>query len=178
MVKKEAKEKRSCKDEALFWLEYGDRTEREMVKHLQKKGYEEREIAECMAFLVDLSFIDDKRYTLKFVESSMEKGRGPLRIRHELQEKGIAGGTADEAIAELYDRVTEREIALEVAEKALRSIQRSSGLWDEEEEPEYDDWGNSIRPKLSEKDKAKIARKLAAAGFSSGAAYDAINRLK
>ena len=31
LVKKEAKEKRSCKDEALFWLEYGDRTEKEMV---------------------------------------------------------------------------------------------------------------------------------------------------
>jgi len=159
MVKKEAKEKRSCKDEALFWLEYGDRTEKEMVQHLKKKGYDEREIAECMAFLVDLSFIDDNRYALKFVEVSMEKGRGPMRIRHELQEKGIAGGIADEAIAALYDRATERELALELAEKALRGMDRSE-------------------ERLSDKDKAKIARKLAAAGFSAGATYDAIGRLK
>ena len=176
LVKKEAKEKRSCKDEALFWLEYGDRTEKEMVQHLKKKDYDEREIAECMAFLVDLSFIDDRRYALKFVEVSMEKVRGPLRIRHELAEKGIAGAVAEEALAELYDRQTEREIALEVAEKAYRAIQRD---WDlSEEEQEYDDWGNPILPKLSEKEKAKIARKLATAGFSSGATYDAINRLK
>ncbi|MBO5666127.1 MAG: regulatory protein RecX [Firmicutes bacterium] len=160
MEKMVVKEKRSCKDEALFWLEYGDRTEREMVQHLKKKGYEEREIAECMAFLVDLSFIDDQRYALKFVEISMEKGRGPIRIRHELQEKGIAGGVADEVIRDLYDRQTERELALELAEKALRSLDL---------EPEE---------RLSEKDKAKIARKLATAGFSAGAAYDAINRLK
>ena len=159
LVKKEAKEKRSCKDEALFWLEYGDRTEKEMVQHLKKKGYDEREIAECMAFLVDLSFIDDNRYALKFVEVSMEKGRGPIRIRHELQEKGVAGGIADEAIATIYDRTTERELALELAEKALRGMDRSE-------------------ERLSDKDKAKIARKLAAAGFSAGATYDAIGRLK
>ena len=156
---KEKKEKRSCKDEALFWLEYGDRTEKEMVQHLKKKGYDEREIAECMAFLVDLSFIDDNRYALKFVEVSMEKGRGPIRIRHELQEKGVAGGIADEAIATIYDRTTERELALELAEKALRGMDRSE-------------------ERLSDKDKAKIARKLAAAGFSAGATYDAIGRLK
>ena len=82
----------------------------------------------------------------------------------------------EEALAELYDRQTEREIALAVAEKAFRAIQRD---WDlSEEEQEYDDWGNPILPKLSDKEKAKIARKLATAGFSSGATYDAINRLK
>ncbi|MBR7148977.1 MAG: RecX family transcriptional regulator [Firmicutes bacterium] len=168
---KEKKEKRSCKDEALFWLEYGDRTEREMVQHLKKKDYDEREIAECMAFLVDLSFIDDRRYALRFVEISMEKRRGPLRIRHELQEKGIAGEVVDEAMNALYDRATEREIALEVAEKALRKV-------DDSGEEELDDWGNPVRQRLSDKDKAKILRKLATAGFSAGAAYDAIGRLK
>ena len=161
MVKgKEKKEKPSCKDQALFWLEYGNRTETEMVRYLQKKDYDEREIAECMAFLVDLSLIDDKRYAMRFVEMSMEKGRGPLRIRHELAEKGIAGAIADEAIAELYDRGTEREIALALVEKAFRNLELPEG------------------ERLSEKDKAKILRKLATAGFSSGAAYDAINRLK
>ena len=161
MVKgKEKKEKPSCKDQALFWLEYGNRTETEMVRYLQKKDYDEREIAECMAFLVDLSLIDDKRYAFRFVEVSMEKGRGPLRIRHELAEKGIAGAIVDEAIAELYDRGTEREIALALAEKAFRNLELPEG------------------ERLSEKDKAKILRKLATAGFSSGAAYDAINRLK
>ena len=139
MVKgKEKKEKPSCKDQALFWLEYGNRTEWEMVRYLQKKDYDEREIAECMAFLVDLSLIDDKRYALRFVEGSMEKGRGPLRIRHELAEKGIAGAIADEAIAELYDRGTEREIALALAEKAFRNLELPEG------------------ERLSEKDKAKI----------------------
>ena len=157
---KEKKEKRSCKDEALFWLEYGDRTEKEMVQHLKKKDYDEREIAECIAFLVDLSFIDDRRYALRFVEISMEKRRGPLRIRHELQEKGVAGGIADEAIATVYDRTTERELALELAKKTFRTMDL---------DPEE---------RLAEKDKAKIARKLAAAGFSAGAAYDAIGRLK
>ncbi|MBR7148980.1 MAG: RecX family transcriptional regulator [Firmicutes bacterium] len=171
VVKKTEKEKRSCKEEALFWLEYGDRTEKEMVQHLKKKGYDEREIAECMAFLVDLSFIDDRRYALKFVEISMEKRRGPLRVRHELQEKGITGEIVDEAIANGYDRTTERELALELAEKALRKV-------DDSGEEELDDWGNPVRQKLSDKDKAKILRKLAAAGFSAGAAYDAIGRLK
>ena len=168
---------KSCKDQALFWLEYGNRTEKEMVRYLQKKGYNEREIAECMAFLVDLSLIDDKRYALRFVEVSMEKGRGPLRIRHELSEKGIAGALIDEALETLYDRSTEREIALKVAEKALRSVENASAAVEDGEE-EFDDWGNPVRPKLSEKDKAKIMRKLATAGFSSGAAYEAINRLK
>ncbi|MBQ4505364.1 MAG: RecX family transcriptional regulator, partial [Firmicutes bacterium] len=58
-----------------------------------------------------------------------------------------------------YDRATERELALELAEKALRGMDRSE-------------------ERLSDKDKAKIARKLAAAGFSAGATYDAIGRLK
>lgn len=164
MEVKEKKNQRGCKDEAMFWLEYGDRTEKEMVQHLRKKGYEEWEIAECMEFLIECSFIDDERYALKFVGSSMEKGRGPVRIRHELQEKGIPAEIAEEAVRTVYDRTTEKEIAWEVAQKAAWIV--LSGR-----EP------GEKSPALTEKEKAKIARKLASAGFSAGAAYDAIHRL-
>lgn len=170
--------KRSCREEALFWLEYGDRTEREMARRLQQKGYDERQVAETMAFLLEFSFLDDRRYAVKFVESAMERGRGPLRIRHELGEKGIPGELTEQALEQLYDGDAQREIALSVAEKALRSIggayEDGANGADVEDETGEDE---KVR-RLSEKDKAKIARRLAAAGFSAGAAYDAIRRLK
>lgn len=165
MEVKEKKNRRSCKDEALFWLEYGDRTEKEMVQRLRKKGYDEREIAQTMAFLTEYSFLDDARYARKFVEMSKEKGHGPIRIRRELQEKGVTSSAADLAMEEGYHRETERQIAMGIAEKALRSL---CGGMDEEESGAY---------RLSEKDKMKIARRLAAAGFSAQTAYDVIRRL-
>lgn len=184
---KEKKNRRSCRDDALFWLEYGDRTEKEMVQRLKKKGYSEREIAETMEFLKEYSLMDDERYALKFVEMAMEKGRGPLRIRHQLQEKGISSAVADAAISQLYDRTTEREIALRVAEKAMRVVcgDFGGGFGDSDD---LDDPNGNLRGemdesrkparRLTEKERMKIARRLAAAGFSAQAAFDAINRLK
>jgi len=166
MEVKEKKSRRSCRDEALFWLEYGDRTEKEMAQRLRKKEYEEREIAETMAFLVEYSFLDGARYARKFVEMSMEKGRGPIRVRQELREKGVAQALVDQTLDQLYDRETEREIAMQVAQKALRSV--CGGLVEDDD----DAW------KLSEKDKMKIVRRLATAGFSAQTAYDIVRRLK
>lgn len=152
---------KSCQEEALCRLEYGDRTEKEMVRRLTQKGYDEREIAETMAFLVELQFIDDRRYSMKFVETAMEKGRGPQRIRYELKEKGVSSALIEEAMEALYDRDAEKEMALQAAEKALRTM----GI-------------EAPAERLSERDKAKIARRLASAGFSASATYGAISRLK
>lgn len=147
----------------MFLLKYGDKTEKEMAQRLKKKGYCEREIAKTMAFLLEYSFLDDARYAKGFVEASMEKGRGPLRIRQELREKGIPPSLADEAMEELYDEKTEQEIAQRVVEKALRAFQNQ----------EQGEGACS----LSEKDKMKILRRLASAGFSARISYDALRRL-
>ena len=160
----EKKNQRACKDEAMFWLEYGDRTEKEVVQHLRKKGYEEREIAECMEFLIECSFIDDERYALKFVESSMEKGRGPVRIRHELQEKGVPAEIAEGEVRGVQEGTREGGGGGGGARREGWVVLPGGEAGEES-------------PTLTEKEKAKIARKLASAGFSAGAAYDAIHRL-
>lgn len=149
--------KRTAKDEAMRYLEYRSHTASEVRSHLKKKEFPEDEIDECMEFLLDCHFIDDEEYCRRFIEYSMEKGRGPQRIRQELNQKGVSGELISIGMDELYDSETQRETALRQAEKAL---------------------GAPGEEGFTEKELAKAARRLAGQGFSQSIVYDVLGRLR
>jgi len=49
---------------ALKYITMQDRTRRQMKIYLQKKGYNENEINECIRKLVDYNYLNDRRYAL------------------------------------------------------------------------------------------------------------------
>lgn len=158
---------KSARDAALDYLKRRERTAAEVKKHLTEKEYPPEEIQEAVSVLREYHYIDDARYCRAYLNYAMEKGRGPLRVRQELADKGVDKELARAAIEEAYDREAERALALQEARKAL-------GILAEDGENGED--GDGRRPE--EKDLARIARRLTAKGFSNSTIYDTIGKLK
>lgn len=102
----------NAKDYALHLLTVQDRTEAELYRKLQQKGFEEAEIAPVMAFCVEYQFLDDARYAARFCRDAMQlRHFGKLRIRQELRRRGVS----DALITQTLDDVEtdESETVLE-----------------------------------------------------------------
>jgi regulatory protein len=72
----------------------------EMTERLLRKGYGAEAVAAAVASLVQEGFLREERYAEQFVSRHAGKGRGPVRIRMELREKGVDGEAIDQALAE------------------------------------------------------------------------------
>lgn len=89
----------SPKDAAAKIIAVKDRTEKELIDKLSEKGYDEKEIAEAMAFAVEYGYIDDRAYTKKYISDGINvRNHGFGRIRTELLRRGIDRCLADEEI--------------------------------------------------------------------------------
>ena len=114
----------------------------ELRRKLQGKGYPDSVVDFVVARLVSTRLVSDDRFTSSFVHHHAQRGQGPIRIRAELRQQGIA----DEAI----------ESALENAEidwvVQVQAVRRRK-------------FGGSLPGSLPER--AKQARFLQYRGFSS-----------
>lgn len=105
-----------AKQVAYRMLSYRDRSTKEIETKLQQKGYSEEVVAQVLAFLREANYLDDDRFASQWVRSRTERRQlGPLRLKRELQEKGIAPESAAEAIEQFSreaDPVAPAEAAL------------------------------------------------------------------
>jgi len=77
--------------------EYG---QGELVKKLADKGFD-RDIAEqCVATLAAEGLQSDTRFAESFVQSRVNQGKGPVRIRLDLGQRGIADAAIEIALEE------------------------------------------------------------------------------
>jgi SOS response regulatory protein OraA/RecX len=143
------------------------RTAFEVRKHLRDKEYSTDEIEEAVSELIELKYLDDYQFALRYYEYNREKKRGTKRAERELAEKGVDKDTIRNAKEDfLYEqKVDEYEDALAVARK---EVFVPSDIYGEAETvKELDD-------KLS----AKIARKLESKGFSRGDIFRVLDNLR
>ena len=68
-------------------------------------GYEqlERVIDDVLEQLVQDRLLDDRRFAESFVRSRISRGNGPVKIRHELLERGVATELIDDYLDESFD---------------------------------------------------------------------------
>lgn len=145
--------KKDCRDAALRYLEHREHSKQEVRSHLVSKGFLEDEIEEELKYLEEFHYVDDARYCRNYIDYGIRKGRGPVRLRYELTEKGVDSRLIQELLVECFDRDTEKAAAVKVAEKLLTSAP-------------------------DEKTLAKIGRKLASLGYHTEIIYDLIGRLR
>jgi regulatory protein len=89
-----------------------------MTRRLLGKGYPAEEVERAVADLVADGSIDDRRMAQALARSaSVVKGRGRLRIRRDLEARGISQAAAREATAALSDADELQTIARLVARK-------------------------------------------------------------
>ena len=138
-----SKDRKTALEAASAYLASRMRTVQEVRKRLRDKEYDAEETEEAVRELIDLGYLDDYAYAMRYYEYSRDKRRGSLRALRELLEKGVSEETAKNAKEDFIysNKVDEFADALALA---LR----------DSEDKEIDD-------RLI----AKIARKLESRGF-------------
>lgn len=75
--------------------EYG---QQELCKKLTEAGFDEKTAAAAVDRLTRDGLQDDRRFTESFLKSRANQGKGPVRVRMELEQRGISGSMLDEAL--------------------------------------------------------------------------------
>ncbi len=144
------------RESASYYLSFKPRTRAQVVKHLSEKGFDEEEIEQTVKELEEYHYIDDLQFAVMFAEMGFDKGRGEMRIRRELAEKGVSSDVADAAFYELKDEERIPDPYEKALEIGMQTVMNSTpaDTWEEKQ-----------------KLQAKVARKLAARGFSGDVIY-------
>ena len=72
----------------------------ELVKKLADKGYKRSVVEDEVARLGDEGLQSDSRFAESFVQSRINQGKGPVRIRADLTQRGIREGVVESALEE------------------------------------------------------------------------------
>ena len=70
----------------------------ELIRKLADKGYDRNVAEQAVATLAAEGLQSDQRFAESFVQSRINQGKGPVRIRIDLGQRGIADAVIDEAI--------------------------------------------------------------------------------
>lgn len=150
-------EEKSAFNAALQYLNFKNRTEKEIREHLKKKGYTECAVEKAVEKLKGYAFVDDQRYILQFVkDKSTFSPQGTLRIRGDLEKKGIP----KEQILPLLEEHYPRELQLEKAKALVEKM-----------EPSYEKFPQSQKWE-------KIGNRLMSKGYTPDVVREALDRLK
>lgn len=149
------------RERAVSYLNVKPRTRQQVMVYLRNKGFQEEDILEAVRELEEYHYIDDLSYSRMYFQYGFEKGRGVVRIKRELSEKGVDSHVIEAAYDELEDVPDQYEVASEIAAGMTAGVD-----W---EQMGYED---------ARRLQAKIGRRLMTRGFSSDIVYKVINRLK
>lgn len=104
---------------ALRVLTYRPRSEAEMRQRLERKGFNPAVTDRTLATLARLQLLDDRDFAQSWVTA--RTGRGRIRLRQELRQKGISRDLAEEVLTTGLSADDEFAAAWQVAERAVRS---------------------------------------------------------
>ena len=75
---------------AMNWLARRDYAREELARRLSRRFGEQPALGETLDWLEAQGFLDEARFAEVFVRNRIERGQGPLRIRRELEQRGVA----------------------------------------------------------------------------------------
>lgn len=104
---------------ALCCLDRSARTEAEIVRALEQRGYVRPCVQAVAARLVENRLLDDKRYAQRMAERHASRPVGAYAIQRKLRAKGISEENA-EAAMQIFDERQQREAAREAANGLIR----------------------------------------------------------
>ena len=89
-----------ARKKAMDYLARREHGQGELLKKLTRFGFESEVAADAIADLIADGLQSDQRFTEAFVRSRINQGKGPGRIRADLNQRGIAAALVDEALTE------------------------------------------------------------------------------
>jgi len=93
----EPKEIRRKAMDYLARREYG---KGELIAKLEAAGYVAELVFDEVCRLAEEGLQSDTRFAESFVQSRINQGKGPVRVRQELKERGVSAAAVDDAIEE------------------------------------------------------------------------------
>jgi len=114
-------EKLKAIDVSLNYLSYRNRSTKEIVDKLKKKGFEDHIIENTLDYLKHYNLIDDYQFSKSFMKDKIKLNKyGPERIKFELYRRGIPKEIVEEVIRE-YENGYEYSLAYDLATKKIKS---------------------------------------------------------
>lgn len=89
----------SCRHKAMNYLARREHSRAELSRKLQASGFDLDEIETTLDQLTADSLLDDLRYAESYTRSRINRGFGPIRIQHELCERGVSKVIAEEVLS-------------------------------------------------------------------------------
>lgn len=78
-----------------------EHSRRELLDKLALRGFQRDEVEPVIEALAAQNWQNDERYAECYIRQRIASGYGPIRIRYELQQRGIENGDLDEQAEEL-----------------------------------------------------------------------------
>lgn len=119
---------KKAKAYCLRLLKYRQKSEQEIRRKLEEKGFSAVVVEETAAFLRKSGFVDDKLFARLWVQSRMRRPLGRLRLRAELKEKGIRPEWIEEALVQGLEDYDEKET---IRQLVRQKLDKMKGLEDE-----------------------------------------------
>jgi regulatory protein len=85
-----------------------DHSTLELRRKLVRRGFDDVAVAATIVELTERGLLDDRRFAVDYAAYRSRKGFGPLRIRAELRERGIADDAITNAVCDDDDLWRER----------------------------------------------------------------------
>jgi regulatory protein len=87
-----------ARKKAMDYLARREHGRQELLVKLEAAGFEPETASAALEQLARDGLQDDRRFAESFVRSRIEQGKGPVRIRLELQQRGLDGPLVDEVL--------------------------------------------------------------------------------
>lgn len=107
---------KSCLDSALFLLTRREHSRRELTQKLLKKKFSIDEINAVISDLQRRGLQSDQRFAESYANMRIRRGYGPVYLRAELLERGVAAEIISELFSN-YSRSMWEELAVAVRQK-------------------------------------------------------------
>lgn len=112
---------------ALCLIAYRPRTQAEIRRRLKKKKCSFFLADKVVKYLQDNSYLDDRRFIADYLEYSLARGWGPLRVNFNLKKIGISDSLRKEAV-ERSGRESRKLIREQLAAKMESLVRQNPGL--------------------------------------------------
>ncbi len=123
---------RSIREVAMDYLSRREHTRHELLQKLLAKDFDFDDVEAALSRLMEQGLLSDERFTEAYVRQRRLRGIGPLKIRAELRQKGVAESMIDSWLneqesdwktqaREVRDRKYGNEVAVELKEKARQT---------------------------------------------------------
>ena len=155
--------KQSAGDCAAARLSRRDMSIFEMQCFLKGKGYSEAEISEAVSLLKEYRYLDDRRYALQFFRYAEKKNWARKKAFVELGKRGVPEDVAEAAFADYEEEFGEIFDEYKMARAEALKVLRLADLGENDPVPK--------------KVRGRIARRLAARGFSRSIVYDMLDEV-